>query len=225
MINILNSICAYTDYIYNLHLPWSDAKHRALISSANEIEVRLLVLRSGNQNGLPKRKQTQIEECLCLSLNVFVTLMPHEHRFPPMGCRHLSRAIGEVLSRLMQAPLWHQQADLYLWLAFMGGIVARAGELKESDIPEFFAQLRKQGDVLPRFENEGGNDSMLWIFRILKICSLLGLSSKEDIISHLRRFLWVDSLCEPYAVDIWSGIEAMKVAVGISRQVFEAAGL
>ena len=214
---ILNDACVYTSHIIHLSVPWDEHEHDFLISTADELEARLLVLASDHQNQFGTHTYTPIEECLCLSLKVFVTLMPHKNSFPPTGCKHLSSRIGKVISEIMSVSSWYQHADLCLWLAFMGGIVARAGELKEQDLAEYFARLRKQTDLQGQFEYGFSNDSNFWIFLLLEIGSVLGATTKDDFKTQLRRFLWVDTLCDPYSVDIWNTIEQVQLGLGKSQ--------
>lgn len=214
--NILNNICAYNRHVNNLSLPWDESEHRDLVLGVNEFEVLLLALGSDYQNPLSPQKYTSIEECLFLSLRVFIRMMPHEFSFPPMGCKHLAGRMRSVLLNIMLLP-WHHFSGLLLWMAFMGSIVARAGEVKEQDLSDFFAALRKQADISSQFEGvEDG--SSFWILKLIEISSAMGASCKEDIKLHLKQFLWVDSLCEPYAQDVWSSFEAMQIVLGADRK-------
>jgi len=207
MVNLLDDVCAYVTSVNDLPYPWRDSEQSDLVSSATELEVRLLVLRSGYDSQFPSHGFSKMEECLCMSLMVFLRLMPHECSFPPLGCNHLSARLRLLLCEIMALPSWYRYSDLVLWMAFMGAIVARAAVVKEQELSEYFAGLHKQADMPLLSEEVIRDESSFWIFKLLEISSVLGDISKEEVKSHLLRFLWVDMLCEPYSQEIWSSLE------------------
>jgi hypothetical protein len=96
----------------------------------------------------------------------------------------------------------------------MGDIVTQSGEVKEQDMSDSFAGLRKQVDHPTQLE-AAGFDSSFWIFKLVGISSVLGVSSKEYMKWQLGRVLLVESPYKPYSQDIWSGLQGMHVTLGI----------
>ena len=92
----------------------------------------------------------------------------------------------------------------------MGSMVAKAGQLKSEELSEFFERLRQQVDFPPQIAGPYPDETDYWEVKILEISSVLGASSKEDIKSHLQRFLWVENICERYSEEIWKGLENVQ---------------
>ena len=213
MINILNEICAHTNIITSLAPDLSESDKLNFVSTTNELEVRLLLLSSEYLCPSSCRVYSQIERCLALSLLIFLNLMPHESSFPPRGCRHLAARLNSGISKIMATPSWHECADLLLWIVFMGSIVAQAGQAREEDLRDLLEALRKQVDFPSQVGDGFGDDANLWTLRLVEVGLSLGASSREDIKAHLRRFLWVEMLCEAFCIDVWSNFEAMVMVL------------
>lgn len=209
MVTIINDICLVTSVANENGNAPQDPELAKLIKSTR-LDVRLLSLSSDYRCPSSTRQYTIFEECLSLSLMIYLNNILQVLDTENSRSRYISTHHSAILANILSDPAYLNNAGPLLWIAFMGVFVEH--ELAESWEKQHVDERCEKGHI-----SIYGRQPHLEPLAIL--CNKVQIRSLAEMERHLAAYLWIPNHRESFAKHLWQSVEAQRHSITDPEQL------